>query len=147
MAELEEKEVTGEQTDDRTLLTPEKLRKVKIYSSDIRLLEVLWEKGACRSTDLVNGCTDRYGWSKSTTFTTLRKLKGKDLVWHERAEVGARVTREMLIMQRGEEVERLSGGLVPFLCTYLSDRKLTQKEVLALKKLTEQKMSELESES
>ena len=112
----------------------------KLFEGEYRLMEVLWDEGAVNSTRLVALCGERLGWNKSTTYTVLRKLKGKGAVRHEDAMVTPVLTREQAIEARGRELELWAGGLSPFMTAFLGGRKLTQREAEELKHLIDERM-------
>ena len=112
----------------------------KLFEAEYRLMEVLWDEGAVNSTHLVALCRERLDWNKSTTYTVLRKLKGKGAVCHEDAQVTPVLTREQAIEERGRELETWAGGLAPFMTAFLGGRKLTRREAEELKRLIDEKM-------
>ena len=114
----------------------------KLYDGEYRLMQVLWEGGAVNSTRLVELCGERYGWNKSTTYTVLRKLKNKGAVRHQDALVTPLLTREQAVRAEGAQLEKLAGGLSPFLAAFLSGRKLTAAEAEELKELIDRTMGE-----
>lgn len=105
-------------------------------------MQVLWDCGSIHSTQLVELCRERLDWNKSTTYTVLRKLKQKGAVRHEDTLVTPLLTREEAVRAQGAEVEKLAGGLSPFLTAFLSGRKLTQEEAQMLKELIDESMGE-----
>ncbi len=114
----------------------------KLFEAEYKLMEVLWDHAPVNSTRLVALCRERLGWNKSTTYTVLRKLKQKGAVRHEDATVTPILTRAQAVRERGEELERLAGGLSPFLTAFLGGRKLTEEEAQALKRLVDEKLGE-----
>ena len=114
----------------------------KLFEGEYKLMEVLWSSGPVNSTRLVALCQEQLDWNKSTTYTVLRKLKGKGVVHHEDTLVTPILTREEAIRAQGEELEHFAGGLTPFLTAFLGGRKLTQKEAQELKRLIDEKMGE-----
>lgn len=114
----------------------------KLFEGEYRLMQVLWDCGSIHSTQLVELCRERLDWNKSTTYTVLRKLKQKGAVRHEDTLVTPLLTREEAVRAQGAEVEKLAGGLSPFLTAFLSGRKLTQEEAQMLKELIDESMGE-----
>lgn len=49
----------------------------KLTDGELRLMEVLWDLAPINSTQLVAACKERLSWSKSTTYTVLRRLVHK----------------------------------------------------------------------
>lgn len=114
----------------------------KLFEGEYKLMEVLWEHGPMKSMQLVSLCEEGLGWNKSTTYTVLRKLKGKGTVHHENAVVTPVLTREEVIQEEGRELERKAGGLSSFMVAFLGGRKLTEQEAEELKRLIDEKMGE-----
>jgi len=114
----------------------------KLFDSEFRLMEVLWDSEPVNSTELVRLCQQRLGWNKSTTYTVLRKLCQKGAAKNEKATVTALLTREQVIRDRGEELARQIGGVTPFLTAFLRGRKLSEKEAQELKELIDRSMGE-----
>ena len=114
----------------------------KLFDGEDRLMQVLWDRGEMSSAHLVELCGEKLGWNKSTTYTVLRKLKHKGAVRHEDALVTPLLTREQAVRAEGAQLEKLAGGLSPFLTAFLSGRKLTQKEAEELKALIDRTMGE-----
>ena len=114
----------------------------KLFEGEYKLMEVLWSSGPVNSTRLVGLCQEQLGWNKSTTYTVLRKLKGKGAVHHENALVTPVLTREEAIRAQGEELDHFAGGLAPFLTAFLGGRKLTMEEAESLKRLIDEQMGE-----
>ena len=114
----------------------------KLYDGEYRLMQVLWDSGAVSSARLVELCGERLGWNKSTTYTVLRRLKHKGAVRHEDALVTPLLTRAQAVRAEGAQLERLAGGLSPFLTAFLSGRRLTPEEAAELKDLIDRTMGE-----
>ena len=110
----------------------------KLTDGELRLMEVLWDLAPINSTQLVCACKERLSWSKSTTYTVLRRLCHKGAAANEEATVTPLVTREEVLKAQGEELSRQAGGLSPFLTAFFSGRRLTQKEAEELKRLIDQ---------
>lgn len=112
----------------------------KIYESEYRFLQILWEQEPVASPELVKLCSERLGWKKSTTYTVIKKLTGKGIVKSEKTIVRALVTKEEADRQAGEELlERTCQGNIPaFFAAFLKDRTLTGEEVTKLRKLIDE---------
>ena len=48
--------------------------KTYLTKAELKLMEVIWEKGQIPSNKLVKECLERFNWKKSTTYTNLKKL-------------------------------------------------------------------------
>ena len=46
----------------------------KIFDSELRFCEILWQHEPVKSSELVRLCADELGWKKSTTYTVIKRL-------------------------------------------------------------------------
>ena len=69
----------------------------KLTDGELRLMEVLWDLAPINSTQLVAACKERLSWSKSTTYTVLRRLVHKGAAENREATVTPRYTREEVL--------------------------------------------------
>jgi len=52
----------------------------KIFESEYRFMQILWENEPVNSTQLVALCKERLDWSKATTYTVIRRLSERGVV-------------------------------------------------------------------
>ena len=109
----------------------------KIFDSELRFCEILWERQPVKSSELVQLCAQRLGWKKSTTYTVIKRLTERGVVQTENAVVTARVSRDEV--QRAESrafVERnFSGSLPGFLNAFVGGRGLSAEEADELRRM------------
>ena len=114
----------------------------KIFDSELRVLELLWETGELPARDIAARLQDQVEWSKTTTYTVLKKCVEKGLIL--RSEPGFRcralVTRQEA--QRRETqglIDRMYGGAADRLVASLLEGKALSAEGIArLRKLVEE---------
>lgn len=89
---------------------------LKLYESEYRFMDLIWEAEPVRSTELAKMARERLEWKKSTCYTVLKKLEAKGFVKNEDATVTSLIGREQV--QRAEssqlirkELWRFSSGL------------------------------------
>lgn len=113
---------------------------LKLYESEYRFMDLIWEAEPVRSTELAKMARERLEWKKSTCYTVLKKLEAKGFVKNEDATVTSLIGREQV--QRAESsqlIERGFGGSLPaFLNAFLSGRRLTAEEARELHRLIEE---------
>ena len=113
------------------------LETPKIFDSELRFCEILWERQPVKSSELVQLCAQRLGWKKSTTYTVIKRLTERGVVQTENAVVTARVSRDEI--QRAESrafVERnFSGSLPSFLNAFVGGRGLSAEEADELRRM------------
>ncbi|MGI5983785.1 MAG: BlaI/MecI/CopY family transcriptional regulator [Sakamotonia sp.] len=113
---------------------------LKLYESEYRFMDLIWEAEPVRSTELAKIAGERLEWKKSTCYTVLKKLETKGFVKNEDATVTSLIGREQV--QRAESsqlIERSFGGSLPaFLNAFLTGRRLTAEEARELHRLIEE---------
>lgn len=67
-----------------------------IYYSEYRLCQLVWEQELIRSTALVKLCQSRLHWSKSTTYTVIRRLSEKGILENKDAIVQSLIPKEKI---------------------------------------------------
>ena len=65
-----------------------------IFDSEYRLCLLVWEHEPIRSTALVKLCKSRLNWSKSTTYTVIRRLSEKGVLENKDAIVQSLISKE-----------------------------------------------------
>ena len=103
---------------------------MKLYSSDLHVMDVLWDRGELSAKEIAQILGETVGWSKTTTYTMIQKCIAKGAV--ERRDPGyfcrAVVSREAIGEEQTDEViDRLYGGAPDLLVASLLDRKKLSK--------------------
>lgn len=107
----------------------------KLTEGEWKLMELLWAGAPVNSTQLVARSRAELGWSKSTTYTVLRRLCHKGACANVEATVTPRITRDQALQAQGEALRRQAGGLSPLLTAFFSGRTITREEAEELKAL------------
>ena len=114
----------------------------KIFDSELKILEILWEGGETSAKEVAALAGEQVGWSKTTTYTVLKKCVEKGLV--ERREPGvlcsARISRQEAQQRETRGlIDRMYGGAADRLVASLLDgRALSGEEVARLRKMVEE---------
>lgn len=116
--------------------------ETKIFDSELHILEILWTRGELPAKDIAAVAAEQVGWSKTTTYTVLKKCVAKGLV--RRTEPGfvccALVSREDVQQQETQElINRMYGGRADRLVASLLEGKaLDSQELARLRKMVEE---------
>ena len=110
----------------------------KLTEGEWRLMELLWETPSINSTQLVALCRERLDWSKSTTYTVLRRLVHKGAAENKVATVTPKITREEALRAQEAELTRQAGGFFPLITAFFSGKQITPQEAEELKRLIDQ---------
>ena len=114
--------------------------ELKLCESDFRFMDIVWENEPVSSGKLVELCTDKLGWKKSTTYTVLKKLCEKGFAKNEQTIVTALIPREQVQAYASEHfVEHTFEGSLPgFLASFLGGKTISEQEALELKRLIDE---------
>ena len=95
---------------------------IKIFESEYRFCLIMWELEPINSTKLMKICKERLGWSKSTTYTVIRRLSERGILKDENAIVYSLVSKEQAQQAQLEELlEKTFENSVPALLTAVAN--------------------------
>lgn len=111
----------------------------KIHEGEYRFCLILWENEPIQSAQLAQLCKEQLGWSRTTTYTIIRRLTDRGVVKSENAIVSALVKKEEVqLSEMNELVEKTFEGSLPaFLAAFARRQKLSDKDVEELRRLIE----------
>lgn len=112
----------------------------KIFESEYRFCEILWEQEPVSSSELVRLCGERLNWKKSTTYTVIKRLSERGVLKSENAIVTSLVSKaDVQECESHEIVERGFGGSLPqFIAAFTRKKKLSAEEVADIRRLIEE---------
>ena len=115
---------------------------IKLFDSELKVMDILWAEGDTSAKDIAALLAGQVGWSKTTTYTVIKKCIDKGAV--ERTDPGF-ICRALVSRQEAQEyatdelVDKLYGGAADKLVAALLGRKrLSSEEIAGLKKLVEE---------
>lgn len=109
----------------------------KIFESEYRFCLILWENEPIHSRKLSELCKERLGWSKTTTYTVIKRLSDKGVVINENAMVRTLISKdEAQISEIDELVEKkFEGSLPDFIAAFAKHQNLSDKEIEEIRKI------------
>lgn len=109
----------------------------KIFESEYRFCDILWENEPVTSSELVRLCNEALEWKKSTTYTVIRRLSERGVLKSEGAVVTSLISREdVQSAESAEVVERtFSGSLPSFIAAFARKKNLSKQEVDEIQKI------------
>lgn len=115
------------------------MNNFNLTESEYRFATIIWDNEPVNSGQLVSLCIQKLGWKKSTTYTVLKKLCDKGLFQNDNAIVSSIVDKSLLQKKESEQfLDRVFGGsLSGFLNAFTEDKKLTEKEIKAIRSIIE----------
>lgn len=112
---------------------------MKLFDSELKVMQVLWENGDTSAKDIAAVLGKQVGWSKTTTYTVIKKCIDKGAVSRTdpnficHAEVSLDEAREY---ETDELIIRMYNGSADMLAaSLLSSDRLSKEEIGRLKEL------------
>lgn len=113
---------------------------VHLTEAEKGLMNIIWDNNNISSKDLVNICSKKFNWKKSTTYTILGRLVKKEMVKNEHAIVSYTISKESYMYSQKKNVIRkyFNNSLPSFLTAFAHEKKLTEEDIRELEKIIEQ---------
>lgn len=111
------------------------MRTPKIFESEFRFCQILWDNEPIKSTELVKICENMLGWKKSTTYTVIRRLSERGVLKNEDSTVTSKVSKDdVQISEINELVEKTFNGSLPmFIAAFTNNKELTKEDIAAIR--------------
>ena len=115
---------------------------MRVYDSELKVLDALWDNGDTTATQLVKLLKEQTGWSRTTTYTVIKKLIDKGAVERYGTDFTCKalITKDQVQQyEAGELVDKLfDGSGSAFLAAFLSGKEIAPEEAARLKAIVEQ---------
>lgn len=113
------------------------MEQYKLGEMEQKFADLIWENAPVGSGELVKLCENAFAWKRTTTYTMLKRLCDRKIFANNSGTVNALMTREEFQAARGEQFinETFDGSLPRFLAAFSRRKKLSDREILELKKL------------
>ena len=111
----------------------------KVFESEYRFCLILWRNEPINSTKLAKLCKEELGWSRTTTYTVIKRLSDRGVVKNENATVTALVSKEEVQLSQMEEMmeKTFEGSLPAFLAALARRQALSQEEEEEIRRIIE----------
>ena len=111
----------------------------KVFESEYRFCLILWRNEPINSTKLAKLCKEELGWSRTTTYTVIKRLSDRGVVKNETATVTALVSKEEVQLSQMEEMmeKTFEGSLPAFLAAFARRQALSQEEEEEIRRIIE----------
>ena len=118
---------------------------MRLFDSELKILEVLWEEGPQTASHIAARLKETVGWSRNTTYTVIQKCIKKGAVRREEPKFLCipMITRESVQSSETEElIDRMyAGSRQKFFAALLADERLGDKELQELQEMIEKRRS------
>ncbi|MCQ4935162.1 BlaI/MecI/CopY family transcriptional regulator [Anaerotignum propionicum] len=112
---------------------------IKLFDSELKVMEVLWEQGSLPARDIVDVLTERIGWNKNTTYTVIKKCIEKGAIQREEPVFLCKplVTKDEVQRSETEQlIDKMFGGSSElFFSAFLQNQGISEEEANRLSKI------------
>lgn len=112
---------------------------VKLFDSELKVMEILWKQGDLTAKELADILNEQVGWSKTTTYTIIKKCIDKGVIKRIDPKFVCHVTLSRESVQEYETTELINkmydGAVDQLVASLLGHKKLSSKEIERLKRL------------
>ena len=111
----------------------------KIFESEYRFCLILWEHEPVKSTELARLCKEQLGWSKTTTYTVIKRLSERGVVRNENTIVHSLISKEEAQMSELDELveKKFEGSLPAFIAAFARRQALSDAEIEEIRRIIE----------
>lgn len=111
----------------------------KVFESEYRFCLILWRHEPINSTQLARLCKEELGWSRTTTYTVIKRLSDRGIVKNEHATVTSLVSKEEVQAAEMDELmaRTFEGSLPAFLAAFARNQALSPEEAEAIRQIIE----------
>ena len=111
----------------------------KFFESEYRFCLILWENEPIRSTELAKLCKEKLDWSKTTTYTVIKRLSDRGVIKSENAIVTSIVSKEEAQLSELEELmdKKFEGSLPAFIAAFGHRQQLSDAEIAEIRRIIE----------
>ncbi len=113
----------------------------KVFESEYRFCLILWEKEPMSAADLARVCKDRLQWSRTTTYTVIKRLGERGILENKNSIVRSLVSKDEVQLSDLDELmeKRFEGSLPAFIAAFAKRQNLSEKEIEEIKNIIEHK--------
>ena len=112
----------------------------KIFESEYRFCLILWRNEPITCSELAKLCKEELGWSRTTTYTVIKRLGERRVLKNEDSIVTSLVSKEDVQVSEIDEMmeKTFEGSLPAFITAFAKRQNLTKKDIDEIRKIIEQ---------
>ena len=109
----------------------------KIFESEYRFCLILWQNEPIKSTELAKLCKEKLGWSKTTTYTVIKRLCERGVIHNENTIVTSIVSKEEAQLSELDEMvdKKFEGSLPAFIAAFGRRQSLSDAEIEEIRRI------------
>ena len=109
----------------------------KVFESEYRFCLLLWQHEPVSSSELAKICNKELGWSRTTTYTVIKRLSDRGVVKNENAVVTSLISKEEIQLAEMEEMmeKTFENSLPAFIAAFAKKENLSEKDIEEIKNI------------
>ena len=109
----------------------------KIFESEYRFCLILGENEQIKSTELAKLCKEKLGWSKTTTYTVIKRLCERGVIQNENTIVTSIVSKEEAQLSELDEMvdKKFEGSVPAFIAAFGRRQSLSDAEIEEIRRI------------
>ena len=115
--------------------------EIKLFDSELKVMDILWKSGDTTAKDMAKILNREVGWSKTTTYTVIKKCIEKGAVERQEPKFVCRPLVTKKQVQEFETAELINkvydGSVDQLVASLLGDSNLSSKQIERLKQLVQ----------
>ncbi len=117
------------------------MAEYRLGEVEMKFAEIIWRLEPIPSGELVKVAAEELDWKKSTTYTIIKRLCEKGIIKNEDGIVASKMSLQEFQAKKSEQFveETFAGSLPDFVAAFVSQKKLSEKEIKELKKIIQGK--------
>ena len=111
----------------------------KIFESEYRFCLILWEHEPIRSAELAKLCKEKLEWSKTTTYTVIKRLSDRGVLKNENTIVSSLISKEEAQLHELDEMveKKFEGSLPAFIAAFGHRQALSDEQIEEIRRIIE----------
>ncbi|MBR2860214.1 MAG: BlaI/MecI/CopY family transcriptional regulator [Clostridia bacterium] len=113
------------------------MKTPKIFESEYRFCLILWENEPINSTALVKLCKEKLDWSKTTTYTVIKRLADRKVLKNENTIVTSLISKDEAQVSEIDELltKKFENSLPQFIAAFAKQQNLSDSEIEEIYKI------------
>ena len=109
----------------------------KIFESEYRFCLILWENEPISQSELAKICKEKLGWSRTTTYTVIKRLCERGVVKNDSSVITALVSKEEAQKAEIDELveKKFEGSLPAFIAAFTKHKELSDSEIEEIRRI------------
>ncbi len=112
---------------------------MKLFDSELKVMEVLWEQGDKPAREIVDVLSERIGWNKNTTYTVIKKCIEKGAIAREESNFLCKplITKDEVAQSETEQlIDKMFGGSSElFFSSFLKNQGISEADAARLSQM------------